>query len=106
MPECRRAELAFDLARTQWGKELMRQSVAAVLQWTYGPGQIDRVHAFVRVDNKRSERLLERGGFVREGRLRSYRVCRGIPRDFYVYALLRSDWPAAPQPAGTGVARR
>ncbi|MEZ4411048.1 MAG: GNAT family protein [Polyangiales bacterium] len=52
----------------------------------------DRVHAFVRDDNARSSRLLERCGFTREGRLRRYRVCRGEARDFDVYALLRDEW--------------
>ncbi len=88
------AELAFDLARAHWGKGLMRQAVAAVLQWTYTGDLVHRVHAFVRIDNSRSERLLARCGFVREGCLRSYRVCRGQPHDFYIYGLLRSDWAA------------
>jgi RimJ/RimL family protein N-acetyltransferase len=90
----RSAELAFDLAPAHWGKGLMRQAVTAILQWTYEQDDVDRVHAFVRVDNRRSERLLERSGFVREGCLRSYRVCRGEPHDFYIYGLLRSDWAA------------
>lgn len=98
-PAHRWAELAYDLARPYWGKGLMRQAVAAVLEWTFRQDMVDRVHAFVRVDNRRSARLLERVGFVREGCLRSYRVCRGQPYDFYVYGLLRSDW-AAQQPAG------
>jgi RimJ/RimL family protein N-acetyltransferase len=89
------AELAFDLAQTHWGKGLMRQAVAAVVQWTYRQEEINRLHAFVRVDNRRSVRLLERSGFVHEGCLRSYRVCRGQPHDFYIYGLLRSDWAAA-----------
>ena len=89
------AELAFDLAQAHWGKGLMRQAVAAVLHWSYRQDLVDRVHAFVRVDNRRSERLLERCGFVREGCLRSFRVCRGQPHDFYIYGLLRSDWAAA-----------
>ncbi len=96
-PAHRWAELAYDLARAHWGTGLMRQAVAAALQWAFRQDQVDRVHAFVRVDNERSARLLERGGFVREGCLRSYRVCRGRPHDFYVYGLLRSDWAAAPQ---------
>ena len=91
------AELAFDLAQAHWSKGLMRQAVAAVLQWTYRQDLVNRVHAFVRVDNRRSERLLERSGFVREGCLRSYRVCRGQPHDFFIYGLLRSDWAAAQQ---------
>ncbi|MFT3775939.1 MAG: GNAT family protein [Minicystis sp.] len=85
------AELAYDLAQAHWGKGLMRKAVTAALQWAFQQDQIDRVHAFVRVDNRRSERLLERSGFVREGRLRSYRVCQGQPHDFYIYGLLRSD---------------
>jgi ribosomal-protein-alanine N-acetyltransferase len=104
--EHRRAELAFDLAPAHWGKGLMRQAVAAVLQWTYLEERADRVHAFVRVDNERSERLLERSGFVREGRLRSYRLCRGEPHDFYIYALLRWDWTAAQQQTEAGGAPR
>ena len=89
------AELAFDLAQPHWGKGLMSQAVAALLEWTYSQDEVNRLHAFVRVDNGRSVRLLERSGFLREGCLRSYRVCRGQPHDFYVYGLLRSDWVAA-----------
>lgn len=105
-PVHRRAELAYDLARAHWGRGLMRQAVAAVLQWTFRQGQVDRVHAYVRVDNRRSGRLLERSGFVREGCLRGYRVCRGQPHDFYIYGLLRSDRAAARLPVGEGEARR
>jgi ribosomal-protein-alanine N-acetyltransferase len=94
------AELAYDLAQAHWGTGLMRRAVDAALEWTYRQDQVDRVHAFVRTDNGRSQRLLERSGFEREGRLRSYRVCRGQPHDFYVYGLLRSDWVAARQPVG------
>jgi ribosomal-protein-alanine N-acetyltransferase len=97
------AELAYDLAPAHWGKGLMRQAVAAVLQWAYRQNLVNRVHAFVRVDNRRSQRLLERSGFVREGCLRSYRVCRGEPHDFYIYGLLRSDWAAAQLPIGVPI---
>jgi [ribosomal protein S5]-alanine N-acetyltransferase len=103
-PAHRWAELAFDLAQAHWGKGLMRQAVAAVLQWAFQRNQVDRVHAFVRVDNTRSQRLLERAAFVREGCLRSYRICRGQPHDFYIYGLLRSE-RAAPQGPGTDKAR-
>lgn len=105
-PAHRWAELAFDLAPAHWGKGLMRQAVAAVLQWTFQHDQVDRVHAFVRVDNRRSEALLVRSGFVREGRLRSYRICRGRPHDFYLYSLLRSDVADLPPPVGAEGTRR
>lgn len=101
------AELAFDLAQPHWGKGLMRQAVAGLLEWTYRRDEINRLHAFVRVDNGRSVRLLERSGFLREGCLRSYRVCQGQPHDFYIYGLLRSDWAAAqPGIAADGISPR
>jgi RimJ/RimL family protein N-acetyltransferase len=99
------AELAYDLAQPHWGKGLMRQAVAAVLQWAFQHDQVDRVHAFVRADNRRSAVLLERSGFVREGCLRSYRVCRGQRYDFHIYGLLRPDWVAAQQPARADAGR-
>ncbi len=86
------AELAFDLAPAYWGKGLMSQAVVAILQWTFQQDQIDRVHAYIRVDNRRSQGLLERAGFMREGCLRSFRICRGQPHDFFVYCMLRCDW--------------
>jgi RimJ/RimL family protein N-acetyltransferase len=86
------AELAYDLAQSHWGRGLARQAVASVLEWAFRHDHLDRVHAYTRVDNTRSARLLERSGFLREGCLRSFRVCRGQPHDFYVYGLLRSDW--------------
>jgi RimJ/RimL family protein N-acetyltransferase len=36
------AELAYDLAQAHWGKGLMRQAVAAILQWTFQQNQVDR----------------------------------------------------------------
>lgn len=92
------AEMAFDLSPTHWGKGWMQQAVTAALHWIFQQDLVHRVQAFVRVDNGRSERLLERCGFVREGRLRSYRVCRGQPHDFYIHGLLRSDWAIAQAP--------
>lgn len=86
------AELAYDLAQPHWGKGLMQQAVTAVLAWAFSQDLVDRIQAFVRVDNHRSQRLLGNGGFSREGCLRNYRQCRGIPHDFYIYSLLRREW--------------
>ena len=86
------AEVAFDLAPALWGRGLMRRAVAAALDWAFQGEHIDRAQAFVRVDNLRSMSLLERSGFTREGRLRSFRLCRGQRHDFYLYGFLRSDW--------------
>jgi ribosomal-protein-alanine N-acetyltransferase len=49
------------------------------------------------VGNERSERVLERARFTREGRLRAYRMCRGRPRDYWVFRILRTEWEQMPQ---------
>lgn len=86
------AELAYDLARVHWGKGIMSEALNGVIAWAFRETIVERIHAYVRVDNTRSGKLLERLGFEREGRLRNYRICRGQPHDFHVYGLLRSEF--------------
>lgn len=89
------AELAYELARPYWGRGIISQAVAACLGWRFATPSFNRVHAFVMIGNRRSERVLERAGFTHEGCLRSYRVCRGLSRDFSVFSILRSEWEAS-----------
>ena len=84
------AELVYDLAPSLWHRGLMRTAVAAVLSWAFATAGFNRVHAFVMVTNQRSMRLLEHLGFSREGTLAQYRIARGVPRDFHLYALLQN----------------
>jgi RimJ/RimL family protein N-acetyltransferase len=89
------AELAYDLARSYWGRGFIAQAVGACLGWAFEQPEFNRVHAFVMVGNARSERVLERARFTREGRLRAYRTCRGQPRDYWVFSILRPEWEQA-----------
>jgi RimJ/RimL family protein N-acetyltransferase len=86
------AELAYDLARRHWGCGLMGQAVQACLGWAFGQPEFNRIHAFVMAGNTRSERVLARACLTREGCLRAYRMCRGQPRDYYVFSILRQEW--------------
>jgi ribosomal-protein-alanine N-acetyltransferase len=85
------AEIAYDLDRSRWGQGLMSQAVTAVIDWAFENTIVERIHAYVRVDNSRSSKLLEHLGFEEEGRMRSFRFRNGQPHDFNVYSLLRSD---------------
>lgn len=89
------AELAYELARPYWGRGIVAQAVAACLDWIFSGASFNRVHAFVMLGNVRSERVLERAHFTREGCLRSYRIARGQPRDFSVFSILRPEWEVA-----------
>jgi ribosomal-protein-alanine N-acetyltransferase len=91
-PDHASAELAYDLAPQYWGKGLMSQAVGIALEWAFTTAGFNRVHALVMVSNVRSRGLLIRCGFHQEGMLRSYRIARSVPRDFWMYSLLKSEW--------------
>ena len=88
----RHAELGYHMAPQYWGRGLMRRAVIAILTWGFSELGLNRIHAFVMTSNDRSIRLLERCGFSREGTLRQYRIARGEPKDFHLYAQLAEDF--------------
>jgi ribosomal-protein-alanine N-acetyltransferase len=68
-------------------------AVALVCDHAFGPVGLHRLQADIRPENVRSQRLVERLGFVREGLLRRYLDIDGDWRDHYTYALLAEDVP-------------
>lgn len=89
-PRDRRAELGYDLAPAFWGRGIATDAVAATVAAAFESHALNRVEAFVMVENVRSQSVLEKCGFTREGRLVQYRSCRGHGRDFYVYGRVRA----------------
>lgn len=47
--------------------------------------QLERVPAFAAAENGRSQRVLEKAGFTREGVSRRYAMPRGVSRDVPVH---------------------
>ena len=86
----RRVELGYDLATAYWGHGYVTSAVRALLDELFAQG-IFRVEATVMEGNVRSERVLERLGFRREGVLRGYKQVRGEPKDFTMFGLLSPD---------------
>lgn len=85
-PSHRSAELAYDMAPRFWGRGWMSAAGEAMLRWAHEDAGLLRVQATVLESNWRSQKTLARLGFAREGLLRSYRLVRGRPGDFFMYA--------------------
>lgn len=65
---------------------------APFVEWIFTHPQIWRVWAYCHVDNLPVQRVLERMGAEREGRLRRFEVFPNLssePQDVYVYAIVR-----------------
>ncbi len=70
----------------------MSATVQAVMKWGFEVLEINRIQATVMAGNLASARVLEKCGFQKEGTLREYKICRGQPRDFWMFACLRRDY--------------
>jgi len=87
----RSAEIAYDLAPTHWGCGIASALCTAVTEWSFAAYGWVRVQGTVLESNTRSEQVLRKCRFSHEGLLRAYRMVRGAPGNFQLYARLSSD---------------
>ncbi len=94
LASCRRpvphsVEIGYCLSRRWWGKGLMSEVLGILLAALEADREVYRVWATCSPDNVRSARLLERAGFVLEGRLARHAVYPTMgpePQDSLLYA--------------------
>lgn len=91
----RRAVVGTWHGREWWGTGANRQSKALILGLAFRGLGLARVTAWCGTDNGRSQKALERLGFVHEGVLRHWHQHAGEPKDVISYGMLRSDWEAS-----------
>ncbi|WP_321957299.1 GNAT family N-acetyltransferase [Paraburkholderia bannensis] len=87
----RTAEIAYDLAPEYWGKGIASAVCSAVTEWSFSAFGFIRVQATALETNSGSARVLQKCGYRHEGLLRSYRMIRGVPGNFQLYARLSGD---------------
>ncbi len=86
------AEIGYDLSSHHWGKGIMSEVLRCVLAFGFSQMQLNRVQAFVHVQNTASYRMLRKQGFVAEGVIRDKHLFRGEYYDHYLLALLKRDF--------------
>jgi [ribosomal protein S5]-alanine N-acetyltransferase len=91
-PDYRSASLGYCFAEPAWGHGYATEAARALLRWAFDTLDLNRVQAETDTRNLASARVLEKLGFVREGRLREDCVVNGDVSDSWVYGLLRQDW--------------
>jgi ribosomal-protein-alanine N-acetyltransferase len=82
----RSAEIAYDIAPAHWGRGIATACCKALVGWGFDERGYQRIQATAVQGNVASVRVLQKCGFELEGRLRQYRVVRGVARDFWMYA--------------------
>jgi [ribosomal protein S5]-alanine N-acetyltransferase len=89
--ERRSAEIGYWLGQAHWGRGLMTEVVRATTIYGFETFGLIRIYAMVFASNPASCRVLEKAGYLAEGRLRRAVVKDGQVLDQMLYAAVRQD---------------
>jgi ribosomal-protein-alanine N-acetyltransferase len=92
----RRAVVGTWLGQAYWGTGANAESKALLARLVFEELRMERLGAWADVRNPRSQRALERLGFVREGTLRAFHRHADERRDVVAYSMLREEWQESP----------
>jgi ribosomal-protein-serine acetyltransferase len=85
------AGLGYWVRRSEWNRGIATEAAAAALAHALGGLRLHRIEALVALENKTSQRVVEKLGFVREGIAREAEFVDGRYLDHIQYSFLRSD---------------
>jgi ribosomal-protein-alanine N-acetyltransferase len=85
------AEIGYWLGRRFWGRGVISDAVRATTDYAFGTLGLHRVFAVPFVHNVASSRVLEKAGYVCEGRMRRSAVKAGEVLDQWLYAITDVD---------------
>ena len=92
----RRAVVGTWLGRAHWGSGANTEAKALLARLAFEALGLERIGAYAAPGNPRSQRALEKVGFVREGTLRAFHRHGDRVYDVHVFSLLRDDLAASP----------
>jgi ribosomal-protein-alanine N-acetyltransferase len=81
------AEIGYWVGRAFWGRGIATEALVAVTRYAIGEFALTRVYAVPFDFNLASCRVLEKAGYVREGRMRRSAIKEGRVIDQFLYAF-------------------
>jgi len=87
-----RAEIGFELSPAYWRNGYASEVIRISIAFVFGTMRVNRVEAIVHPENVRSQKVLNRLGFHREGTLREYVMWDGQFWDMVSFSLLKREW--------------
>ncbi|MBB1284151.1 GNAT family N-acetyltransferase [Flavisolibacter sp. BT320] len=86
------AELGYWLAEPFWGKGIISKAIHQMVNFAFDTYDISRVFARPFGTNLASQRVLEKNGFLQEGRFEKVLYKNGEYLDELIYAVRREIW--------------
>ncbi len=87
----RSAGLGYWIRRNAWGLGVATEAAGALMTHAFQVLELHRIEAHVALENKSSQRVVDKLGFTREGVARGVEVIGGRYMDHVQYSLLRTD---------------
>jgi [ribosomal protein S5]-alanine N-acetyltransferase len=84
--------IGYDLQQSSWHKGIMSEALGSILSFGFLALRLRRIEALVMLENRASNRTLNRLGFAEEGVLRDYGWWKGSYWSLRCFSLLNSDW--------------
>jgi ribosomal-protein-alanine N-acetyltransferase len=85
------AEIGYWLGERFWGQGIASQAIVAMTRYALDRHELTRLYALVADRNPASSRVLEKAGYVLEGRLRRSAIKNGIVSDQLLFAFIAED---------------
>ncbi|WP_163102231.1 GNAT family N-acetyltransferase [Peribacillus alkalitolerans] len=91
-PKHNRAEIGYVLAPSLWGIGLMTEASQALIKFGFEKMDLIRIQARTLLDNKGSQRVLEKSGMIFEGVLRKEIFIKGKHHDVRMFSIIKEEW--------------
>ncbi len=86
------AELGYWLGEEYWGNGIMSWSVKEMVKLGFNEHNLLRIYSTAMEYNNRSQRVLEKSGFVLEAVLKKAIIKNNIIQDEYIYSILNDNF--------------
>ena len=92
-PEIASREMGYSLAKSRWKRGYMTEAAKRVIRYAFDELKLDVLMIRTSNANLRSQRVIEKCGFVQEGVLRrAYKLYNGELREVRCYSMLREEY--------------
>jgi ribosomal-protein-alanine N-acetyltransferase len=85
-------EIGYALVSSERRKGYGTEAAKVLVDYLFLSKDIVRIQAGTHIENKASQKVLEKAGFTKEGIVRKEMFVRGKWTDFYRYSILREEW--------------
>jgi ribosomal-protein-alanine N-acetyltransferase len=85
-------EIGYVLIPSERGKGYCTEAAQLAVDYLFMSKDIVRIQAATHIDNAASQKVLEKTGFQREGKIRKGIFAWSKWGDLYLYSILREEW--------------